>query len=319
MVLPEYGQVSRTHSVYHRDSMACRELYPHLFLVDLQQKADWLQYFITSWVYHSKGLSFVVDPGPRYSIPTLLAALQQIGVDHLDYILLTHIHIDHAGGLALLHHQFPEATIVCHPKGIAHLTNPEKLWQGSRKVLGKLADEYGEILAVPEYAVIFAEIIEKNGEQIMVYRTPGHAPHHLCFSFQDYLFAGEVAGVYSEIAGKPFQRPATPPPFKLEISLDSLETVSALYTEIVCWGHYGSSETGNVVFTRAKEQLLLWVHIIKEAMAVGVDDNETLYKTILQQDPAFQYFQRLPDRIKKRERYFMENSCIGIKGYLQFC
>ncbi len=297
--------------------MACRELYPHLFLVDLPQKAAWLQDFITSWVYHTDALSFVVDPGPGYSIPTLLAALQQIGVDRLDYILLTHIHIDHAGGLAQLYHHFPGAAIVCHPKGIAHLTNPARLWQGSRKVLGKLADEYGEILAVPEGSVIFTEVIEQNGEQIMVYRTPGHAPHHLCFSFQDYLFAGEVAGVYGEIAGKPFQRPATPPPFKLEISLDSLETVSALDTEIVCWAHYGSSETGNAVFTRAKEQLLLWVHIIEKAMTAGVDDNKTLYKTILEKDPAFQYFQRLSDNIKKRERYFMENSFTGMKKYLQ--
>ncbi len=299
--------------------MVCRELYPHLFLVDLQQKAAWLQDFITSWVYYTDALSFVVDPGPRYSIPTLLAALRQIGVDHLDYILLTHIHIDHAGGLAQLHCHFPEATIICHPNGIPHVTDPARLWQGSRKVLGKLADEYGEILAVPEDSVIFTEVIEKNGEQIMVYPTPGHAPHHLCFSFQDYLFAGEVAGVYGEIAGKPFQRPATPPPFKLEIFLGSLEAVSALDTEIVCWGHYGSSETGNSVFSTAREQLLLWVHIVKKAMAAGEDDNETLYTTILKKDPAFQYFQRLPAIIKKRERYFMENSFAGIKRYLQFC
>ena len=135
--------------------------------------------FISSWLWQSEGLNFLVDPGPLSTIPHLLGELQKKGVARLDYILLTHIHIDHAGGTGELLRRYPEARVVCHPKGIRHMVNPEKLWQGSLKVLGHVAEVYGEIIAVPEENIFFADEVADG--RIKVYLTPGHAQHHLCF------------------------------------------------------------------------------------------------------------------------------------------
>ncbi|NPA25310.1 MAG: MBL fold metallo-hydrolase, partial [Deltaproteobacteria bacterium] len=109
--------------------------------------------FISAWVYKSEELTFLVDPGPLSTIPHLLGELEKMGVARLDYILLTHIHIDHAGGTGELLKSFPEAQVICHPQGIKHLVNPEKLWQGSLKVLGHVAEIYGEIIPVPEASI----------------------------------------------------------------------------------------------------------------------------------------------------------------------
>ena len=149
--------------------------------------------FMNAWLCSDRQMTFLVDPGPLATLPQLLQGLEDCQVETLDYILLTHIHIDHAGATGAVLEHFPEARVICHPDGIAHLVNPAKLWAGSRKVLGRLADAYGEILAVPEKQIGFAE--EIGSPRLRAFLTPGHAPHHCCYLFDDLLFAGEVAAV----------------------------------------------------------------------------------------------------------------------------
>src|SRR6056297_1613601 len=112
----------------------------NLTCIDLDQPDhEGFRRFISSWLHRDKRLGFLVDPGPLSTIPHLLAELDKAGVERLDLILLTHIHIDHAGGTGALLDRYPEAKVVCHPDGIPHMIDPAQLWQGSLKVLGDLA------------------------------------------------------------------------------------------------------------------------------------------------------------------------------------
>ena len=98
----------------------------------------------------STPVNILIDPGPSSAIPSLACALDELNISNLDWILLTHIHIDHAGGVGLLISQYPSAKVLVHHRGIRHLANPERLWQGSVNTLGDLAHLYGEIVPVPE-------------------------------------------------------------------------------------------------------------------------------------------------------------------------
>ena len=152
----------------------------NLFCIDLDQPTlEGFRKFISAWLYRGNGFTLLVDPGPLSTIPHLRGELRRHGVERIDYVLLTHIHIDHAGGTGALLREFPEARVICHPEGIRHLVAPEKLWQGSRKVLGTLAEAYGEIVPVPQEKIGFEEEIGASG--VRVFLTPGHAQHHCCY------------------------------------------------------------------------------------------------------------------------------------------
>ena len=183
----------------------------NLYLIPLDQKMIGFRNFIAAWLYKSDELTFLVDPGPKYSINQLMNILKEINVHQIDYILLTHIHIDHAGGAGVILEHFPQAKVVCHSKAVEHMTSPEKLWQGSLKVLGDIAEAYGEIMPVPANRIGYLNRIETNAGNINAIETPGHAVHHLSFQFRQYLFAGEVIGVVHCMEEGIYTRPATPP------------------------------------------------------------------------------------------------------------
>ena len=290
----------------------------NLFLINLDQKIEGFRDFIGAWLYRDEVTTFLVDPGPIYSIDILKKTLENMGINKLDYILLTHIHIDHAGGAGSLLKHFPGVKIVCHPKGIKHMIDPAKLWKGSLKVLGDIAKAYGEIVPVPQDSIIFQETIKIGQDTIEVIETPGHAVHHLSYIFKGYLFAGEVAGVYQPIPHKIYTRPATPPKFKLETCLASLERVMVRKPEIICYGHYGLNKEASKALISARRQLLLWTEVIKEQLADGTEDIEDrVIERLMEKDKTFSNYQYLESDIKKRENYFIRNSIKGIKEYIE--
>jgi glyoxylase-like metal-dependent hydrolase (beta-lactamase superfamily II) len=288
----------------------------HLHCIDLDQPSRaGFRRFISSWYYAGDDLRFVVDPGPISTIPHLLAELRRLGAEHLDYILLTHIHIDHAGGSGALLEAFPSAQVICHPEGIRHLLAPEKLWQGSRQVLGDLAELYGPIVPVPEGRIAFAETL--GGGAIQVFATPGHAQHHLCYLCGDLLFGGEVAGVRSEVADGIFMRPATPPRFALKVALGSIERMLALAPQRMVFAHYGLVEDAGAHLQIAQRQLHLWVRGVAATAAVAEDEREAaLQDWLLAHDPIYANVTQLPDDIRARERYFFGNTVRGMSEYV---
>lgn len=284
-----------------------------LFLIDLPQKIEGFRKFISSWVYLGDK-TILVDPGPKSTVEHLLNSLKEIGVRNVDYILLTHIHIDHAGGLGDLVSYFKNARVIVNEKGKKHLINPEKLWEGSLKVLGDVAIAYGDITPVPEDR--FAE----SAEGVEVIYTPGHAVHHQSYVVGEYLFSGEAFGVAHGIDGEIYQRPATPPKFILEISLESIEKLKNLGKMKACIGHFGMYENSLDLVRYAEKQLEKWVNAVFDALCCqSGDDFEKLYRdvteTLRKEDPRFGNFDRLERDVQKREEYFIRNS---IKGMLEY-
>lgn len=288
----------------------------NLFCIDLDQPSlPGFRRFISSWCWQSAGLRLLIDPGPLSTIPHLVRELREAGVDHLDYILLTHIHIDHAGGAGELLKHYPAAQVICHPEGIRHMIDPAKLWQGSLKVLGKTAEAYGEIIPIPVDKIKFAEQIGATG--IRTFLTPGHAQHHCCYLADDLLFAGEVTGVRSEVAQGIYVRPATPPRFILEVALDSIQRMIDLAPQRMIFAHYGLVEDALTHLNIGKKQLQLWVKgAVATSQLEGEERVQTFYDWLIEHDENFALIDQIPKDMLGREREFIGNSLRGMAEYV---
>lgn len=287
-----------------------------LTCIDLDQPGlEGFRKFISCWLYRDDSISYVVDPGPLSTISRLIDQLEELGVTHLDYILLTHIHIDHAGGAGALLERFPAAQVICHPDGIRHMAEPEQLWQGSLRILGRLAETFGEIIPVPADRLGGPDLLAGTG--IEGFLTPGHAPHHVCYRFDDLLFGGEVAGVHGAVAEGIYMRPATPPRFLLDIALDSLDRMIALAPRRLVIAHYGLVEPALDYLLIGRGQLVLWVRGVAR-MAAGntLDSKQAIFDWLLEHDVHFRNIDQLDADIRAREHYFLENTLRGMQQYV---
>jgi glyoxylase-like metal-dependent hydrolase (beta-lactamase superfamily II) len=290
----------------------------NLFLIDIDQALEGFRQFISAWVCRIDGETLLVDPGPASTVHFLADQLRRAGIDRVDHVLLTHIHLDHAGGTGHLLRYFPEARVNCHPKGIPHLVAPQKLWEESKKVLGKVAEAYGEMAPVPEANISWQVKIPAGGLEIEAIETPGHAAHHVSYRAGDILFAGEVCGVYVPLDGGFYCRPATPPPFQHGTFRDSIDRVAGLDVKLVCVGHYGCRQDVAEVFGRARWQLDFWVDTIRGHFGAGSDPfEEAVLADLIAGDRYMARWPSMPEDIRTRERYFCSNSIRGIRMYLE--
>jgi glyoxylase-like metal-dependent hydrolase (beta-lactamase superfamily II) len=276
--------------------------------------------FLSAWLYHSEELTFVVDPGPLLTISHLASELRRHGVDRLDYILLTHIHIDHAGGTGALLELFPEAMVVCHPAGLRHMVAPEKLWQGSIQVLGKkMTDAYGEIIPVPEANILVAEDDGPIGTGgLSAYHTPGHAAHHCCYRLDRLLFGGEVTGVHCDVPEGVYMRPATPPRFLFEVALKSIDRMIALQPDHLVIAHYGLVSPALDYLQIGRNQFRLWVKGIAATANVAVEKRrQAFFDWLLENDVNFRNIDQLEDDIRAREEVFFGNTLRGMSEYVE--
>ena len=304
----------RGSSLVDSPFMAIELISNNLYLVPLNLPREGFHHFICSWVYSHDDDVILVDPGPRSTIPVLLKALEEMKVGHIDYIILTHIHLDHAGGLGLLLKYYPEAKAICHRKGISHLVEPAKLWEASKKVLGDIADLYGELDPVPEADLEFRSNILAGNISITVYETPGHAPHHLSYKIGDMLFAGEALGIFCPMGKDIYLRIASPPGFDICDHKRSFGIISDLEASAICFGHYGLSYEKERIFDLVSIQTELWMDVIgKYGSLESALFEEKVLDTLLKSDPGLSCFHRLPDDIKKREIFFLGNSFRGFK------
>lgn len=184
------------------------------------------------------GRAAFVDVGTNHSVPRLLEALQALGVARgaVDYVFLTHVHLDHAGGAGALIEQLPNARAVVHPRGAPHLADPSKLIKASIAVYGEATYRalYGELVPIPEERLRImrdGERIELAGRALLTIDTPGHALHHYSIVDLDHanVFTGDTFGLsYRELdtAAGAFVVPTTTPsqfdPEQLCASIDKL-------------------------------------------------------------------------------------------------
>ena len=280
-----------------------------------------LDNFINTWVYNSDNLCFLVDPGPTVFIKSLKKSLDYLKIEKndLNYILLTHPHIDHAGGVGKLLSFFPQAKVICHPRGIKHLINPKKLWEGSLKVLGKAAEFYGKIEPVPEDRIFYQEKIE-NG-LITVIETLGHSPHHQSYLFKNILFVGEACGHNHPSEEVIYIRPATPPIFNYDIYLSSLQKLLNLNLNgyKICFPHWGMRDNAGMMIKIAHNQIKTWLRVIESLYDKRMQSNfmELLLKELLKADTIFSNLRFLDQEIQSREPFTMRQSVAGIIGYIE--
>lgn len=286
-------------------------------LISLELPKTGFKEFISCWLLNSAKGALLVDPGPARSIPYLLETLAARGIQRIEGVLLTHIHIDHAGGIGQLVEGIPVGWICAHPRAHKHLIDPTRLWEGSRKVLGDLADFYGPILPVPKELIRFEESIDlSNEEAITVVETPGHAPHHISFFWRTYAFVGESIGVRYPFDGQLYIRPATPPRFIPDVFLNSIERLAShpLLPSNACFGHYGLEADAKQWIQHGQEQTQLWMKVVQENISESLDG---IHLALQQRDDRFALFSKLPLELQERERIFINNSIRGMRNYFQ--
>jgi len=277
--------------------------------------------FLSTWVYKDSELCFLVDCGPTSTIESLKKGLTKIGISEndLNFILLTHIHIDHAGGVGNLIEYFPHAKIICNNRGIKHLINPEKLWDGSKKVLGKVADWYGKIKPVSEDKIYNQKKI--GNSRIRIVETLGHAPHHQSYLFDnEFLFVGEAAGTHKPLSENFFIRPSTPPIFDYDIWKNSIQKLLAeeLTNYKICYPHYGMRDNADLMIRLAEKQLSIWIEVIDQLFNERnqPEFQEQVISELFRRDKNFLRYNHLTEEIREREYKFIHTSLYGILSYL---
>ncbi len=288
----------------------------NLFLITLPAVAPGFGDFVGTWLYKGKK-TFIVDVGPSSTVHALFSALDETGIERLDYIFLTHIHADHAGAAGDVAERFADTPTICHKDGIPHLANPERLWRGTVKTLGDLATAYGPIKPVAIDRLIDASGF--NQDSIVAIMTPGHSIHHISYIYKDYLFAGEAGGVCTLLQqGSLYIRPATPPKFFFELAYESIETLVSKNPDKICYGHFGLQEHAVSMLKKHQKQLCLWKEIIADEIAKS-QDNDLVSRCItalLAKDPLLAGYFSLNTKAKDREMTFMTNSIKGFIGYI---
>ena len=298
--------------------MTCKiqKIADDLFLIPLDLPRAGFSQFISVWLYRGE-MTCLIDVGPSTTSPDLLRVLNELKISQLDYILLTHIHLDHAGAIGEIADVFPQTPIICHPAARAHLIEPSRLWAGTKKVLGSMALAYGPIRPVAENRLF--ETNDLGTQYAIPIITPGHAAHHVSYRMGKYLFVGEAAGVYVSLTQKTFYlRPATPPKFFLNIALQSVDSLIASHPDAICYAHFGFNDDAAKMLQIHRNQLLLWEKVIKDEMnnCDPKDPVEACMQRLHEEDPLMAAFDQLPPDVQERERYFLRNSISGYLGYL---
>jgi glyoxylase-like metal-dependent hydrolase (beta-lactamase superfamily II) len=284
-------------------------------LIEIKQDRPGFDHFIGSW-FCRNDLALLVDVGPANTADRLLESLEHLDVEKIDYILLTHIHIDHAGALAHVLARYPMARVVCHEKGIENLRDPSKLWAGSLDVLGEIAELYGKPKPVPAERLVPHTSCPANG--VRVIETPGHAAHHLSFTYEERLFPGEAAGNFLMVNGKEYLRPATPPRFFLQVFLRSVDRLLSLDDQPICYAHFGRAGSSHRMLGRFREQILSWEQWIGQEISLGNRGlEERCVDVLLDKDANLSAFQKMEPATRARERNFIANAVRGFLGYFR--
>lgn len=225
----------------------------------------------------------LIETGASKSIPHIKNGLKELNIELTDikHIIVTHIHLDHSGGLGLLLTDCPNATCYVHPKGARHLIDPSRLIMGARAVYGEEFDKlFDPILPVPEEKVVIKEdgdtLTISKDRTLTFYDTKGHCDHH--FSIHDSLsngiFTGDTIGVnYSNILkdlGIEFYLPSTSPnQFRPDDMMESFQRIRKLGVEAIYFGHFGVSRNIEEIY----RQIDYWLPIFMEYGQKALDEN----------------------------------------------
>jgi len=252
---------------------------------------NWMgrQHSIGAVLLESDGHYAILDPGPASTLETLRAELltRGLSVSDLETILLTHIHLDHAGATGSLLRENPNLRVFVHSKGAAHLADPSKLLASAGRLWGDdLLRLFGETLPAPEGNIQIlegAETVSVGTRKIDVIYTPGHASHHVTYfdEREGVAFAGDTAGI--RIQNGPYIMPATPPPdIDLVVWEESFAAILERQPSKLFVTHFGYAENPAKHIASFRERLHLWASITEGAMQSS-SDLEVVLQSFLEQ------------------------------------
>ena len=217
----------------------------------------------------------LVETGTTLSAPQVARSLAALGIapEDLGTIVVTHIHLDHAGGVGSIAEQFPSAQVVVHERGARHLIDPSRLVSSARRVFGEAMDRlFGDMLPVESARVTAlgesGTIDLGDGRRLDVFYAPGHASHHVALvdSATGDLYTGDAAGVF--IPETSDLRASTPPPdFDLDAALTSLERMRQAQPTRLLFSHFGPVTDVSTTLDRSVEELMLWVETVRSVYA----------------------------------------------------
>jgi glyoxylase-like metal-dependent hydrolase (beta-lactamase superfamily II) len=234
---------------------------------------------IAAALLESDGHRAIVDPGPESTLATLRERLRARGlsVADLDAILLTHIHLDHAGASGSLVRENPRLAVYVHKNGAPHMVDPSKLLASAGRLWGdELAVLFGNTLPVPQENLRVlegGETLTLGTQKLDVAYTPGHASHHVSYFDDDsgVAFIGDTAGI--RIENGPYILPATPPPdIDLEIWDSSFATILARRPARIFLTHYGFSDNPPAHIAEFRERLHRWAAATEEVLRTSLDE-----------------------------------------------
>jgi glyoxylase-like metal-dependent hydrolase (beta-lactamase superfamily II) len=221
----------------------------------------------------------IVETGPTTSFEPVTSALERLGVgpNDLAHVVVTHIHLDHAGGVGAIAERYPSATVWVHERGAPHLADPSRLVSSATMIYGaeRMASLFGEVRAVrPERIRPLADgdTIDLGGRTLRTAATPGHAKHQVALvdSATGAVFTGDALGIHPP--DLPALRPATPPPdYDLELAVQSIERIRALAGELLLFSHFGPVTEVDDVCDLAVERFRRWTEAVGDAMLEGAD------------------------------------------------
>jgi len=240
---------------------------------------------MASYLVHEEGRAVFLDVGPETGVHYLLEALGELGIPpgNVDYVVVTHAHLDHAAGTASLLEHCPNAKMVAHPKAARHLVAPERLIAGSKAVYGEdlFHQLYGEVSAVPEDRVVTVadnETLAWGGRDWHFRHTLGHASHHIVIHDPktSCVFTGDSYGIGRSSlyrSGPPFLACSSPPPeFDAEEALKSVDIILEFGADWVAPAHFGlqplTPESGEVI----KRSIRAMGKIVDDALEAGLED-----------------------------------------------
>lgn len=276
---------------------------------------------ITAVYYLPGDRPAIVETGPTTSLAHTLKGLEEAGAADLEFIILTHIHLDHAGAVGHFAERFPRAQIIVRAEGAPHLVDPSRLWASAARLYPNMEELWGEMRPVPEERItpVSADglVVDLGGERrVDAIYAPGHARHQMAVLDRRTgdMFAGDAIGVFLPEAE--VIRPATPPPdFDLELAINTVERLRSLRPRRLFPTHFGPVPNVNAAFDEAILRLRQWVSTAEEVLALGGEKAQVV-EAFRRKTPEF-YPTLDPALIPKLERTTSyELNAAGILRYL---
>ena len=270
--MSDYHVIAHAHGIYQLDADYIAEGLASVYLLEQQ------------------GRLAIIETGTASSAAHLLALMADLGYqpEQVDWIILTHIHLDHAAGAGTLMQHCPQATLVVHPRGARHMIDPQKLEAGTRAVYGDEQYQalYGALVPVAAQRVMSVEdqqTLDFNGRTLTFFDTPGHALHHICIhdSASNAVFTGDTCGLsyrqFDDADGRPLLFVTTTPVhFDPQAMRASINRIWALLPEALYLTHFGPVAASD----DNRQQLFASLEVFV-ALAQQQDDEASLTEAIL--------------------------------------